>query len=262
MTAEHIAILEDPLQTPGWTWSSKDSSTESKAQTTRKRQPLKPKQDPQDNQESTNPQQRNRSDLEKLHQRYKTMNADTYAATVTAEEFAEYHNVADNYDARDPPERQPLNKIAALLTKFNRPSYTAIDLGCGRNHLRSHAAVAKMTWTSVDVHAFDETVMKADMGALPFEDESFDFAVLSRSLWARNHRDVLQEVMRILKSGGKAVICESFRRWIVGTGAGDTNTNQLTSALMETGFELVFEEGTADKDVTAHVFQYIIARKP
>jgi hypothetical protein len=202
---------------------------------------------------------RQRSALEEFHKRFKTMNADTYTSAIAAnpDDFTAYHEVADQYDARDPPDRNPLMKIAAHLTRFNKPSYAAIDLGCGQNRLRKMDAVKRMIWTSVDVHAADETVTVANMSALPYDDESYDIAVLGRSLWARNHMDVLREVHRILKVGGRAVICEARNRWL----STDKTTNTLIPCLCEVGFEICHTEGADVTDASDDVFQYIIALK-
>jgi superfamily II DNA or RNA helicase/ubiquinone/menaquinone biosynthesis C-methylase UbiE len=247
MTPERIATLN---ATPGWTWSANKAPL-----STRKRHITEPK--PESTSET--PIQRQRSALELYHKRFKTMNANTYTAAIAANpaDFTKYHDVADTYDARDPPERQPLTKIAALLTRFNKPSYKAIDLGCGRNRLRTLPAISQMSWTSVDVCAADATVTIADMGALPYEDETYDIAVLGRSLWARNHEDVLRETQRILKVGGRAVICESFQRWFNTS----DNQNTLIQCLSDVGFDIVYEEGTRSTDEVKDVFQYIVALK-
>ena len=201
-------------------------------------------------------QERERSQLELLHKAYKTRNADTYFSLMQTDpaKFEEYHAVADVHDARDPPERKPQNKIAEMLKKNNRASYKAIDLGCGRNHLRTDERVSKMSWTSVDVVAADSTVTVADMGNLPFEDESFDRAILNRSLWAKNHMTVLHEVWRILKVGCRAIICESFQRWFT------EGENELLTAVKTAGFTVISEEGTTP-DSSVSVFQYIEVRK-
>jgi hypothetical protein len=249
MTPERIHILNN---TPGWSWESKSAK-----QTERSRKPLAFPTESESNSKSN----RTPSQLEEYHKRFKTMNANTYKSTITTEEFAEYHKIADAYDAKDPTERQPIHKIATMLAKYNKPSYAAIDLGCGKNRLRYHEAVSRMTWTSVDVHATDETVQIADMSQLPYDDETYDVAILSRSLWARNHMDVLAETFRILKSGAKVFVAESYRRWMVVGGAGDTYINSLIQDLKDTGFEIVSEEGTRETDQVADVFQYIVCRK-
>lgn len=196
--------------------------------------------------------------LETLHKAYKTRNADTYFSLMQTDpsKFEEYHAVADAYDARDPAERKPQNRIAEMLKKNNRPSYKAIDLGCGRNTLRRDERVAKMSWDSVDVVAADSTVTVADMGHLPFEDESYDIAILNRSLWARNHEDVLREVWRILKEGGRAILCESFQRW-----QSEAAENTLLMALKSIGFTVVSEYGTTTNSAVSDVFQYIEVRR-
>lgn len=202
------------------------------------------------------PQERERSLLELLHKAYKTRNTDTYFSLMQTDpaKFEEYHAVADVHDARDPPERKPQNRIAEMLKKNNRASYKAVDLGCGRNALRTDERVSKMTWTSVDVVAADPTVTVADMGALPFEDESFDIAILNRSLWAKNHAVVLREVWRILKEGGRAILCESFQRWF------SDGENELLATLKAAGFTVISEEGTTP-DSSVSVFQYIEVRR-
>ena len=269
MTPERIAALE---ATPGWTWSADEPPKtpyvpeETQEQTPltqeqpkpaeRKRKPLvlKAEQKPKENS-----QQRPLSILESYHKKFKNMNAATFKNSTTEEEWLNYHEVAAVHEERDKPEAKPINKIAALLTKFNKPPYNTIDLGCGMNELRSHELVSKMKWTSVDIHAADESVLLADMSALPFDEETYDFAVMSRSLWARNHRDVLKEVYRILKSGGRLVICEAFRRWMEEKEGKFENT--LLHSLKEVGFEVVWEEGTSATDVQGDVWQYVMVRK-
>ena len=267
LTDARIAILN---ATPGWTWSADEAPADvpdtiqhvtddpppAPTPIVRKRRVAK---EPVAEKPTQTPVHRQRSQLEEYHKRFKTMNANTYAATIATSptDFTAYHTVADAYDARDPPERQPLHKIAALLAPFNKRSYTAVDLGCGMNRLRHHGAVSRMSWDSVDVHATDDTVTVADMGALPFEDETYDIAVLSRSLWARNHDDVLREVHRILKVGGRVIICESFQRWL----SAEDQQNTLLVALRSVGFEILMEEGTQVGDATEDVFQYIVARR-
>lgn len=273
MTSERIKILES---TPGWTWTAdKTSGSASVASTVsttsittsepevtiikRKRVPVVP------TSASLEPavtiHKRKTSTLEAYHKRFKTMNAQTYATAITPADFENYHKIADLYDKRDPPAFQPTVKVAKLLTKYNKPTYTAVDLGCGQNRLRHMSYVSKINWTSIDVHAVDDTVTVANMANLPFDEDTYDIAVLCRSLWAKNHMDVLTEVFRILKSGGRVVLCESFRRWL--TFDTDTHINSLLQCLLDTGFEIIYEEGTDATDTeTTDVFQYIVAQKP
>ena len=271
MTPERIAILN---ATPGWSWSSDSSPVTPFVPTPaptneviyptevapeKKRSILVRKRViPSESVSTKEAATRTISTLEELHKAYKTRNADTYFSLMQANpsKFEEYHAVADAYDARDPPERKPQNRIAEMLKKINRASYKAIDLGCGRNALRRDERVSKMSWDSVDVVAVDSTVTVADMGHLPFEDETYDIAILNRSLWARNHEVVLREVWRILKEGCRAIICESFQRW-----QNEARENTLLIALKAVGFTILSEVGTTTDSGVEDVFQYIEVRR-
>ncbi len=114
----------------------------------------------------------------------------------------------------------------------------------------------------MDVHAVDDSVTVADMGALPYEEESHDVAVCCRSLWAKNIDAVLLEIFRILKTGGRLIVSESFRRWIAPTGDGAGIKNTLIDALKRAGFVIEKTDGTDVADETDDVFQLIVARKP
>lgn len=168
-------------------------------------------------------------------------------------EWHEYHKVADEHDQRDPEERRPVNKIAKALANIKKGK-RAIDLGCGKNTLRTLAPHLK--WTSVDAVAADDTVTEADITALPYEDEEFHIAVLSRALWATNKEDVLKEAMRVLVDGGQLIVCESFRKWW----DAEKNENMLVKMVEDAGFVVESTFGTAPNDGN-EVFQYVICRK-
>jgi len=266
MTPERIAALN---ATPGWTWSADSPPITPFTPTPpptneviyptevvpERKRAVPTATEPVSTKEA---KPRPLSTLETLHKAYKTRNADTYFSLMQTDpsKFEEYHAVADAYDARDPPERKPQNRIAEMLKKNNRATYRAIDLGCGRNALRRDDRVSKMAWDSVDVVASDSTVTVADMGRLPFEDETYDIAILNRSLWARNHEEVLREVFRILKEGGRAILCESFQRW-----QNEAGENTLLVALKATGFTVLSEYGTTSDSAVNDVFQYIEVRR-
>lgn len=67
---------------------------------------------------------------------------------------------------------------------------------------------------------------------------------------------MLREVHRILKVGGRVILCESFQRWL-----DDSKQNTLLTALSAAGFDIIQEEGTRAEDATEDVFQYIVARR-
>lgn len=198
-----------------------------------------------------------RSDLETYHQRWKSMNAATFVADVQAsvDDWHDYHEVADEHDARD-PDGGAVHKIARVLQALPA-GYRAVDLGCGRNRLRT--LVPALEWTSVDAVAADATVKEHDLGCLPREwDQAFDVAILSRALWARNSATVVAEAHRVLKQGGSLVVCESFRRW---WDAG-AKTNTLQQLLCSHGFVIQTAHGASPTDDTTDVFQYFVCVKP
>jgi SAM-dependent methyltransferase len=195
---------------------------------------------------------RRKSDLEKLHQRYKSMNSATLAAHFAAnpQEFHDYHTVAEKRDALDLPERKVMTRLAAECAKLP-PKCSVADLGCGKNQLRTFVPQCK--WTSVDAVAIDDTVQVADLAALPFDDCHFQAAVLSRALWGRDHQKQLAEAFRILNYGAPLIVCESWGRW-----RNEDGSNQLIDELKSAGFTIKHEPNEKSDEP----FQYIIAQKP
>lgn len=203
--------------------------------------------------ECPNAQKRQCSLLEQYHQKFKTMRSETYVQHVQAhrEEWQAYHDVAKSHDARDPEEARPLSRIAGMLER--RPDLhnkRAIDLGCGLNELRRLAPTFK--WTSVDAVAVDSTVQEADVCHLPYEEEYFRLAILSRALWAVNKHDVLDEVARILMPQGTLIVCEAFNRWH----DVETQENRLLTLLESHGFQVQQHVATP-----GDIFQFVTCRK-
>jgi superfamily II DNA or RNA helicase/ubiquinone/menaquinone biosynthesis C-methylase UbiE len=271
LSQERINILN---QTDGWVWSNDDAksvssdvsietinqiesvSSVSSVDLIDKIRPSKKK--IRIVKKESNASKHELGELEKYHQRFKKMKAESYASKITQDEFNAYHDIADKHDARDKPGESPNDKMAELLKKFNRKSYSAIDLGCGRNRFKTRPEVNKINWTSVDAVAVDESVIEADMANLPFEEEEFDFVIMSRALWAINYQDVLKETARILKHNGTLLICEAYSRWCKKDSSGE---NILPQAIKDAGFEIVKEEGTIENDDYVNTWQYIVAKK-
>jgi superfamily II DNA or RNA helicase len=250
LTPERIAILS---ATPGWLWSGSDSASTISEEVTQDiiehvQDPIRVHKKPTLGTGVQTGIKHTPSALEVYHQRFKTMNSSTYAKAVTSEEWAAYHKEADKHDARDPESRKPINRLATLCAKYLRPNCRVADLGCGRNQLRTLAP--QFRWTSVDVHAADQTVHVTDIGSMPSDwDGEFNAAILGRSLWARDHMTQLREAFRVLADGGILIVCESVNRW---------PNNTLIEALEEAGFHIKNVEETSSEDP----FQYIVAQRP
>lgn len=200
-----------------------------------------------------------RSPLETYHQRFKTMRADTYSAHVAASpaEWHDYHRVAAEHDARDPPERRVLARLATALAAVP-PGRTVVDLGCGTNGLK--ALAPHLIFTSVDAVASDASVVAGDLAALPADwSDRFHVAILSRALWATNKEAVLAEALRVLRDGGQLLVVESFAKWWDAEAA----DNRLVPLLVGAGFTVESEFGTrAAPDAPLDVFGYYVCRKP
>jgi hypothetical protein len=262
MTPERIEALL-PTNTYLWSWgrgysdtasiSTKSSIEEEKPvpnPAPRRRRPIVAPSEPKEESNHKHVE----SELEKYHRIFKKQKSSTFALSIKNEpdQLIKYHEIADKYDEKDPPERRPVNKIAEML-KSIKTKKKAIDLGCGKNRLRT--LVPHLDWTSIDAFQLDETVIIADIGHLPFEDNSYQIAIMSRSLWAVDHMTQLKEAFRILVEGGQLIICESFNRWFT------DGTNTLIQCISEAGFQIKKEIGTA-LESSDEVFQYIVCMKP
>lgn len=74
-----------------------------------------------------------------------------------------------------------------------------LNLGCGY--------VTPDNWVNADINPIDDNVIQADIiKGLPFEDNYFDFVLMNHVLQVFNYNqlaDVLSEVKRVMKKGGK-----------------------------------------------------------
>ena len=84
------------------------------------------------------------------------------------------------------------------------------------NRFRQNVSVNKMTWSSLDIYAVDDSVTVGNSGDMKelYEDEEFDIQIANRCLWGTDYDIMLLEIHRILKQGGIVIFCESVGRWI------------------------------------------------
>ena len=224
LTDLQIAALNS---TEGWSWTQKQHTKtiiqekEHTPQNTiikvkRRRPVIKPKEHT-DAEKKALRREQVKNQMTEYHKRFKRMKHENFAKHMreNPQEWEEYHKVADEHDERDAEDQKPINVIISkFLRRYkNRPQYRGIDLGCGQDRLRHTECVDKLSWEAVDVVAANDTVTVADMGALPYGDETFDFGTMSRSLWAENREKVLADAYRVLKLGGRLFICEAWGKW-------------------------------------------------
>lgn len=113
--------------------------------------------------------------------------------------------------------RDFLNTPAFLNMLPDVSGLRGLDVGCGEGHNTRLVAQRGAKMTAADIaptfvrHAQDKedeeplgiTYVAASGADLPFDDESFDFAVAFMSLMdMANHEDAIREAYRVLKPGG------------------------------------------------------------
>ena len=88
-------------------------------------------------------------------------------------------------------------------------------------------------------------------------DDVYDIIVLSRAMWAKNYKQVLAEAWRILKQGGKIIVCEPFKRWW------DTEkeSNTLLQLFEEQGWDLSHSHGAELDEDGCHKISLAIFAK-
>lgn len=185
--------------------------------------------------------ERNKSQLEVYHQKYKSMRSDNLHDLFKQKPklFHDYHACADANEATySDTSELPVNRIIAELEK-NKHTRTKIvlDLGCGRvPKIRDHFAGSSL----YEVRSFDhvaarEGVEECDIAHLPLQDNSVDIGVLSLAMWGSNYKEYLQEAYRVLDTMGWLYIGEATRKWCYQEGDGAA---RLKDMLQECGFTI------------------------
>jgi len=162
-----------------------------------------------------------KSELSVLHQQYKTMRSDTLAQHFIDHPTAwqEYHSISETNEETFPSESIPRNQIIheleGIKMKKDRTK-DVLDLGCGKALIAKHfqdKGDTRFKFTNIDHVAINESVQVGDISKLPFVDESFEICILSLAMWGSNCKEYIQEVHRVLESGGRLYIIEPTKRW-------------------------------------------------
>uniref|UniRef100_A0A6C0JX22 Helicase ATP-binding domain-containing protein n=1 Tax=viral metagenome TaxID=1070528 RepID=A0A6C0JX22_9ZZZZ len=232
--------------------------------------------------------------ISQLHKKYKTMHSNNYKLKMTSELFIEYHQLAKKIDTFDDTEQHVPTFIAGQIKKMLKNiiglrKTKIIDLGNGTFNLpialfdifKKKKNKERLTNLLVDNYLGIDVIdarkqdglindpkeitkslnfISADIATMEnvVDDDVFDIAVLSRSLWATNKNDVLKEARRVVKHGGRLIVCEPFMRWW----DKETKTNKLVPLLQKNGWIIVDKINTElGQDDKYNVFFYIICRK-
>lgn len=131
-------------------------------------------------------------------------------------ENTKYVDVIYN-DGIRPVTTYPQKLIQYLISKYNiEVGSKILDSGCGRGDFAEAFAQAGMDVVGIDGYLFDQnrctTVnyvggIDLELGNLPFNDNIFDI-VFSKSVLEHIHKPehYLNEIMRVLKPGGKIIV--------------------------------------------------------
>ena len=124
----------------------------------------------------------------------------------------------DRYDAPNPDGHALRARMSAVLELLGEGAGSVLDAGMGPGRLCGE--LAKRGWTVSGVDAADEMVtvarsrlpeaaprlLRAEIEALPFENESFDAVTATGVLEYANVERAIAELVRVLRPGGIAVV--------------------------------------------------------
>jgi ubiquinone/menaquinone biosynthesis C-methylase UbiE len=121
------------------------------------------------------------------------------------------------------------------------PGARALDLGCGDGataSLLTEKFSAEVT--GVDLTARGGDFVRADIAALPFEDDSFDFVFLECVLSVTDDpARVLSEARRVLRGGGKLILSDVYAKT---PGGAPWDGDTLRRLVADAGFSLALSE--------------------
>jgi len=164
-----------------------------------------------------------------------------------------YDELAETYAAERSEDAQALAILERFLDSLSGPG-RVLDAGCGQGtpvleRLDEEAAAAGVDFSREQLRLAREAVPdaalgQADMTRLPFDDDTFDAVVAYWSLIhvpLADHRTVLEEFARVLRPGGRALVCEGAGEEWVGE-----NPDWLDTGV-EMGWEIAGAEATVEQ---------------
>ena len=202
-------------------------------------------------------QQRAKSELSVLHQKYKTKNSqnlNTYFKE-NPEKWKEYHKISKDNEESFPEEEIPRNKMIKYLENLpGKKKKVVADLGCGFAEINQHFKDnSRFEFHNFDHHSSSEFVVSRDIKNTGLDDYSIDVAILSLAMWGSNCKDYLEEAHRILDTGGTLLIAEAYTRWNKELDEEQRPINKLVILLEENNFTI--------KEKIENKFMFIECRK-
>lgn len=137
-----------------------------------------------------------------------------------------YDELGDAYAAHRSGEGQGMDVLSAFLEAVPE-SARVLDAGCGPgrpglSHLIDEVSAVGLDFSGEQLqlaaeHAPGAALVRGDMTSLPFAAETFDAVVAYWSLIhipLEDHRTVIDEFARVLRPGGRVLVCEGTERWV------------------------------------------------
>jgi ubiquinone/menaquinone biosynthesis C-methylase UbiE len=166
--------------------------------------------------------------------------------------------------------------IEAHLQLAGAPQGKGIELCCGTgvNGKALTAAGWNITGLDLTLEMLDEVndvfpVVHGDITAIPFEDNTFDFAILRQALFLFDTIAGLKEIRRILKQGGTFIVSQTvpfshadelWLKYIHEVKQAQLmnfyNTADIEKMLLRTGFELKEMKTLAIRESITHWMNY------
>lgn len=172
---------------------------------------------------------RNFSNVTMMNEKGHHWSSDTMHKYITKDpsEFIKYHE--DRIEVMKNWPEIPYEVIAKHIK--NKKNIVA-DFGCGKNLMKE--CIENKVY-GFDHYAVEESVIACNMKHIPVEDEFFDVAVFSLSLWGTKNDidDYFKEAYRVLNFGGQLYIAEPSKKYT------NEDRTKLIEQLNEIGFEII-----------------------
>ena len=188
-------------------------------------------------------QQRIKSTISILHQKYKTMNSQNLNTEFKEhpEKWKEYHQISKENEESFQEEEIPRNKMIQYLENLPGKKQKIIaDLGCGFAEINQYFKDnSRFVFHNFDHYSENELVEQRDIKDTGLDDYSVDIAILSLAMWGSNCKDYLEEVYRILDTSGTLLIIEPYKRWNKEFDEEENPINKLVKMLEENNFTII-----------------------
>lgn len=172
---------------------------------------------------------RNFSNVTMMNEKGHHWSSDTIHEYITKDpsEFIKYHE--DRIEVMKNWPEIPYEVIAKHIK--NKKNIVA-DFGCGKNLMKE--CIENKVY-GFDHYAVEESVIACNMKHIPVEDEFFDVAVFSLSLWGTKNDidDYFKEAYRVLNFGGQLYIAEPSKKYT------NEDRTKLIEQLNKIGFEII-----------------------